>query len=205
MLQYFKTNEAAANDSRAMESKTISKNGASPKSHTSRGNFLIVGLLIFALCINFSATAQSKGSVGVNGLVGFYSDDVFGAGIGANLAFQAGKSIRFAGEFDYSFGAESVITYKFIDFSVYGHYLFTLPNGISIYPLVGFGVFNVKAEISLLGVTVSDSKSKGVFSLGGGFECLLFKTSNWIVRSELRLKLHGGNHFLIVPGIAYKF
>ena len=39
MIQIFKTNEAAANQSGAMEADTILKNGRSSKSHTSRENF----------------------------------------------------------------------------------------------------------------------------------------------------------------------
>ena len=46
MYQYFKTNEAAANHSGAMEAETISKNGAKPKSHTSRRNFKILALVV---------------------------------------------------------------------------------------------------------------------------------------------------------------
>ena len=38
MYQYFKTIEAAANRSGAMEADTISKHGRSSKSHTSKGN-----------------------------------------------------------------------------------------------------------------------------------------------------------------------
>jgi len=50
----FKTSEAAANHGGAMEPETISKNGASLKSHTSRGNFkyvmLAALLLVFSSC-----------------------------------------------------------------------------------------------------------------------------------------------------------
>jgi len=48
---------AGADNSRAMESDTIQKNGASPKSHTSRGNFLKLVVLLFVLC---AATAFSQ-------------------------------------------------------------------------------------------------------------------------------------------------
>ena len=61
MLQYFKTNEAAANDGRAMESKTISKNGASPKSQMSRGNLLkILCFALFATVLIFSGCNKDK-------------------------------------------------------------------------------------------------------------------------------------------------
>ena len=39
MYQSIKTNEAAANKSRAMDARDHSKNGASPKSQMSRRNF----------------------------------------------------------------------------------------------------------------------------------------------------------------------
>ena len=38
----FSSNKTIANNSEAMETETIQKNGASLKSHTSRGNNLIV-------------------------------------------------------------------------------------------------------------------------------------------------------------------
>jgi len=40
MYQCLKTKEAVANQGGAMETETISKNGANPKSHTSRGNIV---------------------------------------------------------------------------------------------------------------------------------------------------------------------
>ena len=39
-LHFYET-VAGAGNSRAMETETIQKNGASPKSHTSRGNYKI--------------------------------------------------------------------------------------------------------------------------------------------------------------------
>ena len=67
---HFHEIEAGADNSRAMEPETIQKNGASPKSHTSRGNFLIkacfvvllagITLLFINSCTSISA--QSSGS-----------------------------------------------------------------------------------------------------------------------------------------------
>jgi hypothetical protein len=60
----FKTSEAAANQSWAMEADTISKNGSNPKSHTSRRNILMqrIPLLLFfilvGMCTNHSVYAQ---------------------------------------------------------------------------------------------------------------------------------------------------
>jgi hypothetical protein len=41
MYQNSKRTVAAANSCSAMEPETIQKNGASPKSHTIRGNFIL--------------------------------------------------------------------------------------------------------------------------------------------------------------------
>ncbi|MCL2040414.1 MAG: hypothetical protein FWG84_00040 [Bacteroidales bacterium] len=54
---------AGADNSRAMESETIQKNGASPKSLMSRGNFLINALLL----IVFVVSLTSCGGGGISG------------------------------------------------------------------------------------------------------------------------------------------
>ena len=43
MYQYLKNNEAAANKGEAMEARDHFKNGASPKSQMSSGNFKVIG------------------------------------------------------------------------------------------------------------------------------------------------------------------
>jgi hypothetical protein len=59
MYQKVKKEVASANSCVAMETETIQKNGASPKSHTSRRNFLFRGLLLLmALCVGFSSCSK---------------------------------------------------------------------------------------------------------------------------------------------------
>jgi len=70
---YFHEIEAGADNSRAMETDTIQKNGASPKSHTSRGNFLgktsfvslAVGILICGLFFTGCGSSDNTPPSGV--------------------------------------------------------------------------------------------------------------------------------------------
>ena len=58
----FKTREAAANHGGAMEPETISKNGASLKSHTSRGNFFrMICFALLAASIIFNSCKKNNG------------------------------------------------------------------------------------------------------------------------------------------------
>jgi len=56
----FSVETAVANQSGAMEADTISKNGRSSKSHTSRGNFLRISLTITAIFFAFVSFAQDQ-------------------------------------------------------------------------------------------------------------------------------------------------
>ena len=76
---YFHEIVAGADGSRAMESETIQKNGASPKSHTSRGNFSqsitafaersrsILFILLAMMILPLVAKAQFSGGSGTSG------------------------------------------------------------------------------------------------------------------------------------------
>ena len=159
------------------------------------------------MCICFSAVAQDKGEMaaGVNLLGGFYANDVIGSGIGAKFLYNVTDPIRLAGEMDFSIGikeSNSNVTYGFRDFSVYGHYMFPIADGV-LYPLVGIGIFRAKAEATAYGLTVSASESKVAFALGAGVDYPL--SAQWKANGEFRLKLHGGNHAIIAVGIAYVF
>jgi len=48
---FFKSREAVAHQGGAMEAETISKNGANPKTHTSRRNFFVLGMLNFSILL----------------------------------------------------------------------------------------------------------------------------------------------------------
>jgi len=154
--------------------------------------------VITSLAVNAQMTAGDK-AVGFNLLSGSYSNDVVGYGIGGKFAYNVTDPIRFAGELDLSVGSAGILTYNFLDFSVYGHYLFSINPDFIIYPLVGFGLFRVKGEV--LGISASDRRS--VLSFGGGIDYAI--THKLLLNSELRYKAHGGNHILFAVGLAYKF
>ena len=61
MYKIFQTTETAANECGEMESRDHSKNGASPKSQTSRGNFSKIALTLTAILFAFASFTKEKG------------------------------------------------------------------------------------------------------------------------------------------------
>ena len=171
-----------------------------------------VAITGIALMMSFSAVAQQKGdfAVGLNALSGFYADDVIGIGIGPKILYSVTDKIRLAGELDFSFGTKTeglgTMTFGYRDFSLYGHYLIPYSDGMLFYPLVGIGMFRVSWEANVLGITVvAEPESRAVFTLGGGVEGSFAKYPNLVYSSEFRLKIHGGTHFILAAGLAYRF
>ena len=167
-----------------------------------------VAVATIALVMSVSAFAQERGdiAIGVNTLGGLYSEKTYSYGIGAKFLYNITAPIRVAGEFDYSVGTKkdaSLVSYYFKDLSLYAHYLFPLDSYTVLYPLVGVGLFGIKTEATIFGTTYSASESRTAFAVGGGFEYAV--TSHLIVNGELRLKLHGGNHFIYLVGLSYIF
>ena len=173
-----------------------------------------VAITAIAVMISFPTAAQQQGdfSIGLNVLSGFYADDVIGVGIGPKIRYNVTDQIRLAGELDFSFGTKSeslaTATFGFRDFSLYGHYLISIPDkpGMFAYPLVGLGIYRVSMEATVLGFTVvAEPESRTVATLGVGVEGSFDKYPNLMYSSEFRLKIHGGTHFIVAAGLAYRF
>ena len=169
-----------------------------------------VAVIAIALCISLTAAAQYQGDMaaGLNAVGGSYGGgDVPGIGFGAKLLYNVTDPVRLAGEFDYSKGQGGKgyidIPYNFLDVSLYGHYLFHLNENMVIYPLVGVGLWKVKMEAKFIGQSFSDSGNRTVATIGFGSEYAL--TDRLGVGGEVRLKLHGGSHYIVAVGISYKF
>ena len=189
-----------------------------------------VAMTAIAICISLSAAAQFQQgdfAVGINPLLyGIYENDISSIGIGPKVLFNVTDKIRLSGEAGFSTGwlalgsdarkAMKAIggksSFKFQDYSVYGHYLFPLgmegaTETYAIYPLVGIGIWQYKSEstVDFMGVKkpVSDSGSKTVFTLGCGFD--VNASDKLIIDLEMKLKLHDGYHFIVSAGFKYKF
>ena len=154
---------------------------------------------IAAVSINVAANAQMQGEKAVGGNLVFGSGDSYSNfGIGAKFFYNVTDPIRLAGEFDYFLKKDYV---SFWDFSVYGHYLFSVAEGVNVFPAVGLGMMGIKVDLGPFG---NASDSKFAFSLGGGADYAL--NESLILTGELRLKLYDGNNRVnFAVGLAYRF
>ena len=154
---------------------------------------------IAVLTMSLSAAAQKKGDMdaGVNLLYGTTSG-WSNLGLGAKLRYNVTDPIRLAAEFDYFLKKDYV---SFYDFSVYGHYLFSVADKVVVYPSVGLGVLGAPST-DIYGIKIPGS-SDFVISLGGGIDYEI--SSNLTLNGELRYKTETGGWFNIAVGVAYKF
>jgi outer membrane protein X len=175
-----------------MEPVTISKNGASSKSHMSRVIFNRVAIAVIAVFISVAVNAQ-QGKVGIGVFTGFsspinrtgiltldrqkidYKTTLFNVGIGAKLQYNVTDPIRIEGSGAFFFGYkdlnDNASIWSFLtDFSVNAHYLFNIGD-LHVYPLAG--VAFLKQTDKLLATLIDqklDEKSGIGLNIGGGFE-----------------------------------
>ena len=87
------------------------------------------------------------------------------------------------------------------DFSMYGHYLIPISNGVNLFPAIGLGMVGLIIDIPGFG---RHSDSWFVFTVGGGADFAL--SDNLFLTSELRLKIFENiNRFNFALGLAYRF
>ena len=162
-------------------------------------------IAIAAVTMSVSAVAQQKGDKAAGGnLVIGAGNSYTHVGIGAKFLYNVTDPIRLAGEFDYFLKKDYA---SWWDFSVYGHYLFSVADQVVVYPSVGLGMVGAKFKYPDFGWGIggdSYSDSWFAFSLGGGADYSL--TSNLVLNGELRLKLfENTNRINFAIGVAYKF
>jgi len=164
-------------------------------------------IVIAAVTMSVSAVAQQGDkAVGGNLVIGT-GNSYTNIGIGAKFLYNVTDPIRLAGEFDFFLKKDYMSMW---DFSVYGHYLFSVADKVVVYPSAGLGIVGSKVSFpstTIWGETIpgfSASGSDFAFSLGGGADYPL--TSNLVLNGELRIKLYnGGNRINFAIGVAYKF
>ena len=165
--------------------------------------FKRAAIAVAAAVISLSAVAQQKGDKAAGGnLVIGAGNSYTHIGIGAKFLYNVTDPIRLAGEFDF-FPKKDMVSWW--DFSVYGHYLFSVADQLVVYPSVGLGMVGAKTEkIKTIYGDFGGSHSDFAFSLGGGVDYAL--TSNLSLNGELRIKLFDGtNRINFAFGVAYKF
>ena len=218
---FFKTSKSAATQSGAIEFGDHFKNGAS-LSRMSRENFLIIVCFALLTMSLFSANAQQKGdmALGAHLAIGTQIDPSY-FGIGAKFRYNITNPIRLEGSFTYFFPHKDEYyngyirgnvktTYSMWDFSVSGHYLFSISDRVVLYPLAGLTILGegttVSAQsnnVSILGAEKSDSSTDLLINIGGGID---FKLNDQIIlNAEPKIVWLGHGYIGISIGAVYKF
>ncbi|MDR1810761.1 MAG: porin family protein [Prevotella sp.] len=169
-------------------------------------------LFAVAAVVSVSASAQAgQMAAGANLAVGM-GDEVTNFGIGAKFQYGITDNIRGEGAFTYFLEKDYVSMW---DFSVNGHYLFPVAEGITVYPLAGLGMTGITVDVSdalggwgelveAAGGSTSESKSYFGVNVGGGAEYQLTETLS--AGAELKYNIRGDwNRLILQFGVTYKF
>ena len=165
--------------------------------------------MMVAMMSVVAVNAQSQGDMAVGGDLSIgMGDDYTNIGIGAKFRYNITDPIRLEGAFTYFVKKDHLSMW---DFSAYGHYLFNVADGFTVYPLAGLGFFGSKVNVPKIEVpgvgTIgggSASNTDFVFTFGGGLDYAL--TSNLSLNAEMKYKVVDYmDRFVISAGITYKF
>jgi outer membrane protein X len=137
-----------------------------------------------------AANAQEKGNMAVGGNLVLFSG--VGAKFQYNLTnplrlFNVAKPLRLEGSFTY-FPDNNFSSW---DLSANGHWLFTVADKITVYPLAGLGILN------------GSGYSDFFVNIGGGVDYTL--TDKLILNAELKYKISNWDDWQVSAGLAYRF
>ena len=165
--------------------------------------FKKAAIIAIAVTMSVAANAQTKGDMAAGGNLVLGTGDSFSnVGIGAKFQYNVTDPIRLEGSFTFFLKKDFISQW---DFSVNGHYLFPVADQITVYPLVGLGIFGTKVSVDLgpFG-NMSTSASDLCVNLGGGIDFKL--TDQLILNAELKYKIvNNWNRLMLSAGVAYKF
>ena len=161
-------------------------------------------IIAIAVTISVASHAQTKGDMATGGnLVIGTGNSYTNIGIGAKFLYNVTDPIRLGGEFDF-FPKKDYTSWW--DFSVYGHYLFSVADRVNVFPSVGLGLVGARVSFPDLFGYGGGSYSSSWFalSLGGGADIAL--SDNLFLTGELRLKIfENSTRINLTFGVAYKF
>jgi opacity protein-like surface antigen len=174
-------------------------------------------MLVVATAFAMNVSAQEKGDMaaGLGAAVGM-GDALTNFGIGAKFQYNVTSPIRLEGSFTYFLPKDqseysAKMSIGMWDLSITGHYLFSVSEGLSLYPLAGIGMLGVStdAEVDLGGYgygayEASASTTNFGFNLGGGIDFAL--SEKLVLNGQLKYMLASDwSRLIISDGVAYKF
>jgi outer membrane protein X len=182
-------------------------------------------MLVVATAFAMNVSAQEKGDMAAGlGVVLGTGNDLTNFGIGAKFQYNVTNPLRLEGSFSYFFPKKEgegdfEVSTSMWDLSVNAHYLFSMSERLTFYPLAGLGILGVtsSSEINVPGIevpglgeyggysdSVSASASQFGINLGGGED---FKLSEKLVlNGQLKYMIAGNwSRLIISAGLAYRF
>ena len=165
-------------------------------------SFTKAAIVLIALTMSMTAIAQEKGDMAVGAHLalstGRHSGNNYtNIGIGAKLQYNIADPIRLEGSFTYYIEKDFVSMW---DCSFNGHYLVSVANLVTVYPLAGLGIFGTKMDYGLRAI----SDSNICVNLGIGVDYKL--TDQLILNAELKSKIvNNWNRLMLSAGVTYKF
>ncbi len=164
--------------------------------------------IIATLTMSMTANAQQAGDMAVGANAVFGTGNSFSNfGIGAKFQYNVMDPLRLEGSFTYFFKKNFLSMW---DASVNAHWLFSISDKITIYPLAGLSMLGTTVSYDLDlgpfgGYADSASATEFGFNLGGGIDVPV--SDKFIINGELKYKICGGgwSRLLISAGVAYRF
>jgi outer membrane protein X len=177
-------------------------------------NIFKMAIVVIALTLTVvTANAQQKGDMaaGANFVLGT-GDDVTNFGIGAKFQYNVLDPLRLEGSFSYFLPKEyaaGMMKLNMWDISVNAHWLFSIGDKFSLYPLAGLGIFGTKAKVEMdlgeLGnYDTSASDTSFGANIGGGVDFRV--TESLILNLEAKYRIGGDwSRLLASAGVAFLF
>ena len=161
-------------------------------------------LAIFAIAAITSVTihAQEKGDMaaGAHLVLGTGSNSgnsYTNIGIGTKFQFNIFKPVRLEGSFTYFPEKDFVSMW---DISANGHYLISVAEQVTVYPLGGMGIFGTKTDPGSNSYSTKDI----CINIGLGVDYQL--NERLVFNAELKSKIvKDWNRIMLSAGVAYKF
>lgn len=170
----------------------------------------VLMVVVVAILTSSSVYAQKKGETAFGGGLSVGTgDDYTNVGIGAKFQWNPIDNLRLEPSVNYFFKKD----YNSIwDASANLHYLIPVSDKITLYPLAGLGMMNIKFHgNSIDDIQIGDmifqfkntSETYFAFNLGAGADFAI--TDNWVLNIEFKYKISEFNRAVFSMGVAYKF
>ncbi len=121
---------------------------------------LLAAAMLLSLGVTAQLSAQERGKIAVGGGLSYMTEQGQ-IGVGAKVRYGLAKNIRLEGGVNYFLPKNDV---SGLDLGVNAHYVVSLDDKISVYPLAGISYYRVSASFGGISISSSDL----TLNFGGG-------------------------------------